>query len=385
MITLGQLLTPTTEDEALKLGLEYLSSFGFQATSWQSGSIQHSMVRFFSRLYSDLTIGISDAAASGWAKKSRGVYLDLLGEYDRDLIRQAAIATVGNMILTSTAAAPVHTWGVEEIVIADAPTAPANTWRITLGGTLNPGTSVTVSVKAETAGSAANIGANSTLYLWTPLVGVTVTNPANDLSTTWITTSGQDRESDTRYIERLIGRWHRLSLGTLDSYKAWVLEADPTITRVIAVTNSSLVAGGVRLICATATGGISAAQITTVSNYLNGVTDGKQRRLLNDSLSIESATLVATPALDLAVTCDSALSSDVAARVTKALNDMLALLPIGGEIVAPNITGRIFASKLYGTTMGQAGVRNVTGITGDFPLQPTDIYVPTIAITVIPN
>jgi uncharacterized phage protein gp47/JayE len=383
MITLGQLLTSTTEDEALKLGLEYLSGFGFQATSWQSGSIQYSIVRLLARLYSDLTIGISDAAASGWAKKARGVYLDMLGEYDRDLPRQGAIATIGNMVLTSTAAAPIHTWGVEEIVIADAPTAPANTWRITLGNTLNPGTSVTVSVKAETAGSAANIGANATLYLWTPLVGVTVTNPANDLSTTWITTAGQDIESDTRYIERLIGRWHRLSLGTLDAYKAWVLEADPTITRV--VVKNGTAQGQIRIIGATASGGISASQILTVSNYLNGVTDGKQRRLINDSLLIEGATTVTTPALTLIVTCDAALSSDVVSRVTKAINDMLALLDIGGEIISPSTVGKILASKLYGAIMSQAGVRNVTGVPADIVLQPTDIYVPTISITVVQN
>lgn len=383
MITLGQLLTPVTEDEALALALGLLSGYGFQATSWQSGSIQHTIVRLLSRLYSDLTIAVSDQAASGFARKARGAYLDEMGSKWFDMPRQAALFTVGNVVLTSTAAAPVHSWGVDEIIVADAPTAPANTYRITLADTLNPSTVKVVSVKAEVAGSAANIGANTTLYLWTPLVGVTVTNPANDLSTTWITSAGQDLESDSRYVERLIGRWNRLSLGTLESYKAWVLEADPTVTRCVVV--SSLGSSQVRIIGASASGGLTAAQISTIRNYLDGVTDGRQRRLINDILSIESATVVTAPALTLTVTCDAALSSDVVARVTKALNDTITALPIGGEIIAPSATGKVVAAKLYGAIMGQAGVRNVSGVPADINLQPTDIYAPTIAITVVQN
>lgn len=383
MITLGQLLEPTTEEQALDYALGQLASLGFQATSWQEGSIQYTIVRVLSRLYSDLTIAVSDKAAGNYARFARGKYQDELGEHTFDIERIGAVETEGEMVLTSSATAPIHTWVAGELVIADQPQEPANTWRVNDAGTLNPGEELTFDVTAEVAGTDANIAPNTPLYLWTPLVGVEVTNPPRDLSSTWITTQGQDAEESTRYADRMLGRWNRTSLGTEEAYAAWALEAVPELTRVLVIEGD--VSGEVRIIGATASGGLTGDQITAIEEYLLGVTDGRVRRLINDTLIVESATVVTTPALSLVVTCDSSQAFDCSSRSSQALLTMLAAIPIGGEIISPLTIGQIYSSRIYGAIMPLTGVRNVSGVPADFPLQPTDIYQPAITITVVSN
>lgn len=381
MLTLGQLLEPMTEDQFTEYWLAQLASLGFEADNWEDDSVQVLFIRAGARIWADLTSILSDKARAPYASLARGDYQDLLGEKHFNLPRNPAIATAGEMVLTSSLAAPIHSWNDGEIVIADAPEAPANTYRILLGDTLNPGSSLTVDVAAEVPGKAANILPNQTLYLWTPLVGVTVTNPPRSGSSTWIETAGQDEESEARYADRMMSRFDRLAIGTDGAYRAWALEAVPEITRVIVKEGSGELE--VLIIGATDTGGLTSDQIEDIEDYINGVTDGQKRRFINDVITVQSATVVTTPALNLIVTCDTALSSDVSSRVSGALLDFLTELPIGGEVVAPAAVGKVYASRIYAAVMGQAGVRNVSGVPSDIVLQPTDIYQPTINITVV--
>jgi uncharacterized phage protein gp47/JayE len=381
MLTLGQLREPMTEDEFLDYWLAQLASLGFQTTNWEEDSVQLLMFRAGARVWADLSSVMADKARAPYPSLARGDYQDLLGQYTYKLTRTPAIATQGEMLLTSSAAAPIHTWNDGEIIIADAAEAPANTWRIDTGDTLNPGATLTVEVTAETPGSAGNITPNTTLYLWTPMVGVTVTNPARSGSSTWITTNGQEEEDSARYADRMMSRYDRIAMGTDGAYRAWALEAVPEITD--AIVKEGATAMSVRIIGRTESGGLTAGQISDIEDYLNGVTDGIQRRMVNDVLYVESATVVTTPALNLTVTCTTALSSDVSSRVTASLLDFLAELPIGGEVIAPAAVGKVYASRIYSAVMSQAGVKNVSGVPSDITLQPTDIYQPTINITVL--
>lgn len=381
MLNLGQLLEPMTEDEMTAYWLAQLASLGFEADNWEEDGVQIRLIRGGARVWADLTSVMSDRTRAPYPSLARNEYLNLLGQYTYKLPRVQAIATQGQMKLTSSLAAPTHVWNDGEIVIADAPEAPANTWRVDVGDTLNPGSTLLVDVTAEEAGKEANILPNRTLYLWTPLVGVTVTNPPKTGSSTWITTQGQDEESDERYSDRMSSRYDRLAIGTDAAYRAWALEAVPTVTRIIVKEGSDEFE--VQIICATDTGGLGPGDEEAIEDYINGVTDGIQRRMMNDRITALSAQVVTTPALNLIVTCDTALSSDVSSRVTAALLDFFRRLPIGGEVVAPAAVGKVYASRIYSAVMSQAGVRNVSGVPADITLQPIDIYQPTINITVV--
>jgi hypothetical protein len=232
VLTLNQLVTPVTEDQALQTILDTLTDAGFQVTSWQSGAIQLTILRLFAKVWAQLSQTIADIAAGGFTTLSTSSFLTLLARYFYNLERLAPQATIGKFLLTSSAAAPLATWGAGDIIVADQPngTSGANTYTVNASGTLAPGSTVSVEFKADVAGSAANIAPGTTLYLWTPLVGITATNPPLTPSNTWITTAGADEESDGRLIARCLGRWSRLTYGNTDgAYIAWALEALPAL------------------------------------------------------------------------------------------------------------------------------------------------------------
>lgn len=384
MITLGQLLTPVSQDQATESLLQYLAGQGYQATSWQDGSIQKTLVKGFAFLYSALSQVVSDLAAAGYPKLAHGLYQDALGQFFYNLDRVPATATIGTITLTLSAAAAPASWAASDLVVADAQQAPANSFRILDPGSLAPGGSGTFSFAAESPGAAGNITPNTTLFFWTPITGLKATNPVLLGSNTWVTTPGTDEESDDRYADRMIGRWSRLTYGNTEgAYRAWALEALPALTRVTAGAAGN--PGDVLIVGATALGGLDAGKIATITNYISGVTDNIGRRPINDVLFVQSATTVTTPALNLTVTCDSQFANTAVTRCVSALLSLFGSLPLGGEKISPNPLGYVFASRIYQTIMSLQGVRNVTGVPFDILLSPTSIYTPSIVITVVPT
>jgi hypothetical protein len=300
-----------------------------------------------------------------------------------DLARVSAVATQGTLTLTLSAAAAPAAWGDGELVFADATQDPANTFRNVGADSINPGQTIEIAAVAEAPGEAGNIPSGTPLFLWTPVTGLTAANPAPVGQSTWITTQGQDQESNLRYAERMVLRWARLSGGTAGAYRGWALEALPALTRVIAISGTA--EGTVRVIGATAVGGLTGAQITAIDDFLRGVTDGDSKRLINDVLTVESAAVRTTPALALTITADSQVATTVAADVEVALVALFGSLPIGGERISPDPQGYVRSARMYGAIMAVSGVRNVTGIPADVLLDALDVYAPSIAITVVPT
>lgn len=380
MLTLAQLLTPVTREEIKLTILTFLSGLGFQATSWEEGSIQRDIIEGFADLVKPLTDVVQNTARARFTTLATEEYLNDTGDYWYDLPRQGALATQGQMVLTLSAAAMPASFGASELIVADAPEAPANTYRVTVAGAMNPGDVLTVDTEAETPGAAANIPSGSTLYLWTPIAGLAVTNPAVSGTSTWITREGQGQESAERYGDRMRGRWHRLSPNNTEgAYRAWALEGVPSMTRVTVREGPN--DGEVIVTGATASGGLDFGQIDTLVEYLNG-NDGVGRRPINDVLTVQSAVARTTPTLNLFVTCDSVHAATAAGRVSSALVAAFGALPIGGEIISPFTDGKVYASRIYSTVMAQTGIRNVTGIPADITLNTDEIYTPTINVVV---
>lgn len=385
MLTLEQLTTPMTEDEALASILATLTEFGYQATSWQNGSIQLTIVRTMARLVSRLTGTVSDIAKGGFASLAATGWLTLVARYFYDLERIAAQPTVGRFTLTNSPAGPVHNWLAGDLVVADSPqgTSSANAYTVTSAGTLGPGSSISIEFKANVPGTAANIAPGATLYMWTPLVGVTVTNPIYGVgSNTWITTAGTDEESNPRLAARCLGRWARLSYGNIEgAYVAWMLEALPQVTRwnvKAAAGNGTVVA-----YAATPSGSVTAPQIATIQDYVNGVTDGKGRRPINDIFSVVAPAQVTSPPIVITAYVESAYVATIQSVMATALLANINAAPIGGYRLQ-GTTGRIIYSDLIEIANSLPGVRSVKfSITDDIILNPNEIYLPTITVNPI--
>lgn len=392
MLTLQQLVTSITEDEALTSLLTILTQLGFQATSWQSGSIQLTILRMMARIWSSLSTSVQQIAAGGFTTLAgsgeipgTSPFLTLLAKHVYAIERIPAQATIGTIVLTSSAAAPLHTWVAGDIVVSDQPsgTAGANTYTVQSGGSLAPDSTIAIAFKADIAGQAGNIAPGTTLFLWTPFVGVTATNPAIAGSSTWITTPGQDEESDSRLMTRCMDRWSRLSPNNINgAYEGWAFEALPELTRLS--VGFALGDGNVTLIGATDLGPLTIGQCNTISDFINGVTDGKGRKPLNDILNVVGATTLSSPAITIDAFVTTDVFDTIVADMTALLLDYIGSVPIGGTKLNPTGAGVILYSQLVHLAQGMSGVRKVSfSISGDVTLANDQIYTPTI--TVVPH
>lgn len=390
MLTLQQLITAPTEDEAYASLLTILGQLGFQATSWQRGAIQLTMLRLLARVWSSLSATVLQIAAGGFTTLAGGgtipntsAFLRLLAVHVYELTPLEAQPTIGQVLLTSDAAAPVHTFAAGDLIVADQPsgTSGAHTYVNTEGGTLGPGATLSVRFQADPAGAAGNIATGTTLYLWTPLVGVTPTNPAYLALGTWITTPGEDQESDARLASRCIGRFSRLSPNNINgAYEAWAKEALPELTRISVAAAAGN--GTITLYGATALGPLTAPQCTTIGDYLSGVTDGKGRRPLNDIVTVSPATTLSSPALNIDAYVTPAIFDTAADTIEAALAAYIGTVPIGGVKLIVGSGGIVPYTKLVQIAQDVPGVRKlVFSISADITLTQSQIYTPTITVT----
>lgn len=393
MLTLEQLTTPVTEDDALDTILQILSQLGFQATAWESGSIQLIMLRLIARVWSRVTDTITQIARGGFTTLAgntdgtRSPYLTLLATHVYNIERLEAQYTIGKVLLTSSAGAPIHTFAAGDIIVANAEDGDddAVTFINTEGGTLNPASSLSIEFKASVAGAASNIAPATPLFLWTPLVGVTPTNPALvPDSNTWITTPGADEESDDRLMARCIAKWARLSYGNVQgAYVGWALEALPALTRVQVAGAAGN--GTVRIIGATALGAIDASQITIIQDYVNGVSDGVGRRPINDIVTAQGAVTVTTPAITVTAYATASAQDTAASVISAALLTFFGSLPIGGVRLQGNQGRVLFDDIMDVAKHAKDGVRSVDlSITDDVLLSEGQIYTPSVTVNVLP-
>jgi len=215
-ITLEQLRTPATEDEALETLIGYLSAVGFNSSSWHSGSLQRQFLRMFAVAYADMTTFIAAVAGAAYNETATGDALTAFSLSHYQNTRTEAVAAVGSMVLSNSGVVP-YAIGVGEVVVAySTPTGDEQvTFRNTTGGTLAAGGTLTISVTADVPGADGNVPTDTDLYLVTALAGVTVTNPALAGTETWLTTTGSDQETDAALRVRNATRWATRSTETI--------------------------------------------------------------------------------------------------------------------------------------------------------------------------
>lgn len=378
MLSLSAMLQPVTRQQALDTLLGFLTDLGFRTTSWQPGSVQRTLVTACAWLYAGGTTAIRNLARGGYPGTAEGDWLDYVGNGWFQDTRIDAVATEGLVTLVADGTAGSHSWGVDELVLSDTEDGSGNVYRVAEAGAIVSNETRTFTFRAVVPGSSANIASTlsgRTMYLLTPLAGVTAKIVSDPTSETWITVSGTDRESDARYRARMLARWGTLTYGSGDlAYRRWALEAAPTVTRVSVIQGVDERA--VRVICATAAGATPGPTLTTIANYIE---DG--RRPINDLVTVESAN-----PLNFAVTAAPVIrrGATTSGVIEQALADYFELLPIGGRRVYPSTIGQVLLEDLIETILGIDGVlrARVSYPTADLPMSSTDVAVPTYSLTV---
>lgn len=264
--SLSALITQMTKDDVVASILSVLQAAGFPTTSWATTSVPRRLIDGFATALADATALVANLARGGYRSLAVGGWLDMLGEDFFSEARRAAVSTVGTFKLTDHGGGP-HTIADGAVWVRDS--AGRKYVSVVLGApvTLALNSDAWVSFRAEAPGESYNIPTGSTLELVTSLPTVTVANPVVAPTSTWITTSGVDEESDADYAQRLAEKWSTVGAGVEAAY-AFHAKATLAVTRVrvYAATPSG---GYVTIIVAGPSGAVTAGNVATVLAYLN--------------------------------------------------------------------------------------------------------------------
>lgn len=365
-LTLGVLLKTTSEEDALQLLIDNLDSIGFNATSWQVGSVQRTFLQMSARLWSnftELTAAITSFAFNG---TSVGEALTEFSDSNYDNQRVLATNTIGTLELTTIVGAGPYVVAVGQLVAQD--TANGFTYRNTTGDTLTSGTTKPLVFEAEEAGAAKNVAIDTIVTLNTPLAGVSVNNPAIGVTGTWVTTAGIDLEADKDLKIRNTSRWSTLNIARPeDAYINIVRNSDPAITRATVDAANPRGPGTVDIYIAGTLGPVSATEQTTAQTAVDAVrpvTADPDVLLPPLAPLTYSATVFITAALDNAAERTA---------IEQSVKDYINGLDIGGENFGG---GNVIPFAILSQTVTDfASVVNITwsSPTADIALAPNEL------------
>lgn len=179
MATLTELLVErTAADEEASL-LSVLKTAGFPVTDWEAGGVAQTMVKGIAARLADLSALVSSIGAAHFTKLAVDLdpsWLDLLAEQFFDLQRARATYTV-QLCEVSCAVG----LGPQTINAGFRARAGSNIYEYQGAPVVVPdGSTIEISMRAESPGSSYDDPADSITEIITPLPGLTINNPPTD-------------------------------------------------------------------------------------------------------------------------------------------------------------------------------------------------------------
>jgi uncharacterized phage protein gp47/JayE len=322
MTDLADLIETTTQDEELTDLLAAAATAGFPTTSWQSGSVPRTLLEIDAQLNSGVRSNVADIAKGGFLDLSTAGWLTLLAKSVFDEDRVAAVITQGGATLTCASNAGPYTIGLRSLWVS---TAGGKRFTNITAGTLSTGGTLALSWEAEQAGSSYNVAANTITVMTTPLAGVTVNNP----SSSWITQTGADEESDEDLVARCREKWAILGTGSTEAaYSYWAKQSDAEIRRVVVRPhdNEGVTADGhVTVVLAGESGTVSSGARDNAEDYIEA------RREICAQVHVVAAS-VNTQTVTATLTVRAANRAQAEIDVSANLVALAAEIEIGGTI-----------------------------------------------------
>jgi phage-related baseplate assembly protein len=338
-MTLAELTTPLTADQAKALIYQQLADRGITTTSWKPGAVVRTLIAVFSTMLASLSELAAHLASSGFLALSAGEWLTLVARYVYGVERFTGAFASGDLSFDN-AGGGVYTGGPGDLIGRNSGTG--KTYRNTAAFTIGSGaTGVIIPFQAVELGTASTSTPGTIDTLVTPLAGVTVTNPAALI--------GADAESDEALRLRCVEKLGSLSPnGPRDAYayiaRSTILDgANVGVTRVKTTADGI---GGVDVYLADATGTLSGT-VGDPTTKLGAVDEGIQTQCA--PLAITARTHAAS-AKSIAVTYElwirrrSMSDSDVQGAVTTQLTSWMSSQPIGGHDIGAG--GKVYVSAI---------------------------------------
>lgn len=366
------------DGESFSLGDEFtfeVATPTLEATAWQPGSVPLSLVGMDSEAMADYEKLRAKIAAGGFRTTAEDAWLDLWLEDVYDLERRRGLPTIGNVTLTDAANAGPFTILAGALWVG---TSAGLKFVNATGGTLTQGGTLTLSFRADRVGTQHNVAGGGISVMFTPLPGVTVSNP-NPMGGSWITQAGTNRETDDEYGDRATERWPALGVGIpSETYDLWAKTAAPSVTKT-KTRNHPSIPGTIQLFLATAAGVASGGVVTAVDDYA-------QPRVGFTSLLVTASAVAYAYTITATVYCLAGYGAAVVAGITK----NLVALHSGGpttdaKIALPglDIGDTIYRDAIIEELMRPAGVIRAPMVSpaADHTMAGTEVAVPTASVS----
>lgn len=339
--SLASLLVQATKDEIYTTGLNIANAIGLPVSAWQAGDPTRALFHIEAETLSTLETVVAGYIASGFLDYATGTWLAILAKQVYNVDVPSATYASADVVLSNAGGGLYN--GINAGDLTFRSTVTGKTYRNTTGGNLasGPGTTLTVTVVADEAGSASSAGAGQIDTLVTSLLGVTCSNA--------LAATGIDAQSDDTTRQQCRDKLGALSPnGPAASYsyvaRNSALSLTSNVTRVRVYGSSTN--GAVTVYLAGPSGGVAEADRALVQTAIL-----KYATPLCITPTILAASNVVVPVtyqLWLYTTANKT-AAQVAADVQTALGNLFAARPIGGDIIPPATTGALYASMVEST------------------------------------
>lgn len=340
-VSLASLLVQQTKDQIYTFALGVATAVGLPVTSWQAGDPTRSLFAIESEMLATLESTVVGYIQSGFLDFATGQWLEILADQVYSVTVPPATAATTLVRMTNNGGGLYA--DIEAGDLTFKSTVNGKTYRNSTGGTLasGPGTFLDVTVIADEVGSASSAGVAEINYMVTALNGVACSNAAAAV--------GIDKQSEATTRQQCRDKLGSLSPnGPKEAYS--YVARNPTlagtngVTRVRVYGNSTN--GQVVVYLAGPAGAVSAADLALVA-----AAELKYATPLCITPVIQSAANVTVPVTyEIWVyKRENKTAAQVQAAVSMALTQMLAARPIGGDIIAPATTGKLYVTLVEST------------------------------------
>lgn len=375
-LTREQILAPYPETEAIADVLAVGEALGFELQSWESNDPTRIVVMALARL----TMFTQSVAASivnfFLNDTAEGTALEVLSAQNFGNTKGVATPTIGWLHFVGAAIGPPHTIKAGQGVFSDGTLLFRNVAdvAVTAGGTVD------AQCYCETPGAAGNVAMGTITQMLTPYAGVTVSNPEYGTTGTWISTLGQDAETEAALKARNSATWsERAPIEAMDD--RYELAARESLTNCRVAINSTNPRGPntIDIWLAREADECTTDERNAVANVIAAKCFGGAPLLQVYRCPKSNQTFVGT------VYYRGTLAT-VQAAVQAAISNLVDKAPIGGNDYSPGPSGVILFSKLIAAvqaTYDSSGtlLSGVAGVIGFVPTTPSaDITVPAYSI-----
>lgn len=382
--TLADLLDPPTEAETRDALLAALVSLGFPVSSWPSGGVGRTLVQAFSRVLADGLSLVGTVARAGLLDLSPGTdpgspgdWLTLFAASHYGLERRAATFAEVRVRLTAASGAGPYTISPGALWVRSASGRRYNITN-TVNVTVTAGPSIVdVTMRAELAGAAGNLGLGATLSLETPLPGVSaITVESAGGSGTAMVVAGADQERDAALRARCRSRWATIGLQhTAAAYDALARQVpsvgDPAVslvTRTRVDDTNPRGAGTVDVWVAGDAGPLDAPEEAAVRAYLLA------RKSVTADLQVQNA---APRTVSLTATIYARGNASAAAEAVTRLTNAINAVAIGGTLYRAQLLEELMApAGVYNAVISAVSVSDgilTVAVLSDLALGPSQV------------